>query len=100
MFVYIVASSRVVSFSDPDLDLTLTGLIDQWFLKQTPGSLLGHLANDSSLGSQPGLDHITPVLQGIPEKQGRPGAPRPCLLHKLVCCHPGSFEGPGVGQGV
>lgn len=37
MFVYIVASSRVVSFSDPDLDLTLTGLIDQWFLKQTPG---------------------------------------------------------------
>lgn len=39
MFVYIVASSRVVSFSDPDLDLTLTGLIDpaSGFLKQTPG---------------------------------------------------------------
>lgn len=37
MFVYIVAGSRVVSFSDPDLDLTLTGLIDLWFLEQTPG---------------------------------------------------------------
>lgn len=37
MFVYIVAGSRVVSFSDPDLDLTLTGLIDRWFLEQTPG---------------------------------------------------------------
>lgn len=37
MFVYIVAGSRVVSFSDPNLDVTLTGLIDQWFLEQTPG---------------------------------------------------------------
>ena len=58
------------------------------------------VAKDSSLGSQPGLDRITPVLQGIPKEQGRPEAPRACLLHKLVCRQPGSSEGLGVGQGL
>ena len=89
MYVYIVAGSRVMSFSDPDLGLTPTGLIDQWFLEQTPGSWLRILPWEA------GQALIIPPqsFQGIPREQGRPGAQRVCLLLQASLLSPRKLWG-------